>query len=77
MTVVPDPFQVRVAQVALSIAQRYGFALGGGHAWRWVGLRLPTGTKGGGGGWRRARRLRRPALRQRPAGGSQPPASHR
>lgn len=32
MTVVPDPFQVRVAQVALSIAQRYGFALGGGHA---------------------------------------------
>jgi hypothetical protein len=32
MTEVPDPFQVRVAQIALSAAERHGFALGGGHA---------------------------------------------
>lgn len=32
MTAVPDPFQVRVAQVALAVAERHGFALGGGHA---------------------------------------------
>jgi hypothetical protein len=32
MTTIPDPFQVRVAQVALSAAQEHGFALGGGHA---------------------------------------------
>jgi hypothetical protein len=32
VTAVPDPFQVRVAQVALAVAERHGFALGGGHA---------------------------------------------
>lgn len=32
MTAVPDPFQVRVAQVALAVAGQHGFALGGGHA---------------------------------------------
>jgi hypothetical protein len=32
MTRFPDPFQVRVAQIALSVAERHGFALGGGHA---------------------------------------------
>jgi hypothetical protein len=32
VTGIPDPFQVRVAQLALAAAQRHGFALGGGHA---------------------------------------------
>jgi Nucleotidyl transferase AbiEii toxin, Type IV TA system len=32
VTAIPDPFQVRIAQVALGVAARYGFALGGGHA---------------------------------------------
>lgn len=32
MTAIPDPFQVRVAQVALAVAEQHGFALGGGHA---------------------------------------------
>jgi Nucleotidyl transferase AbiEii toxin, Type IV TA system len=32
MTEIPDRFQVRVAQVALSVAEKHGFALGGGHA---------------------------------------------
>lgn len=31
MTETPDPFQVRVAQVALAVARQHGFALGGGH----------------------------------------------
>ena len=40
---IPDPFQVRVAQVALAVADRYGFALGGGHALLAHGLvRRPT-----------------------------------
>jgi hypothetical protein len=29
---VADPFQLEVARIALAAAQRYGFALGGGHA---------------------------------------------
>ncbi|MEJ3747579.1 nucleotidyl transferase AbiEii/AbiGii toxin family protein [Actinomycetes bacterium KLBMP 9797] len=32
VTAIPDPFHLRVAQVALSVADRHGFALGGGHA---------------------------------------------
>jgi hypothetical protein len=32
VTEVPDPFQVRVARIALTVAAEYGFALGGGHA---------------------------------------------
>jgi hypothetical protein len=38
MTSRPDPFQVRVARVALSAAHRHGFALGGGHAFVAHGL---------------------------------------
>lgn len=38
MTEIPDPFQVRVAQVALAVARRHGFALGGGHAFLAHGL---------------------------------------
>jgi hypothetical protein len=32
VTAIPNPFQVRVAKLALTAAQRHGFALGGGHA---------------------------------------------
>jgi hypothetical protein len=40
---IPDPFQVRVAQIALAVADRWGFALGGGHALLAHGLvRRPT-----------------------------------
>ncbi len=38
-----DPFHLRVARVALSVAERHGFALGGGQALRVYGLvRRPT-----------------------------------
>ncbi len=33
-----DPFHREVARVALSVAQRYGFVLGGGLAWVLRGL---------------------------------------
>jgi hypothetical protein len=33
-----DPFHREVARVALSVAQRYGFVLGGGLAWVLCGL---------------------------------------
>jgi hypothetical protein len=40
---VPDPFHVDVARLALSAAEKYGFALGGGHALVAHGLlRRPT-----------------------------------
>ncbi|HEX7745792.1 MAG TPA: nucleotidyl transferase AbiEii/AbiGii toxin family protein [Micromonosporaceae bacterium] len=43
MSDIPDPFQVRVAQIALAVADRWGFALGGGHALLAHGLvRRPT-----------------------------------
>jgi hypothetical protein len=32
VTPIPDPFQVRIARIALAVAEEYGFALGGGHA---------------------------------------------
>jgi hypothetical protein len=32
VSTIPDPFQVRVAQVSLAVAESHGFALGGGHA---------------------------------------------
>jgi hypothetical protein len=39
----PDPFQRDVARVALAVAQRHGFVLGGGFAWVLRGLvRRPT-----------------------------------
>jgi hypothetical protein len=43
VTAVADPFQLRVARVALSVIEPHGFALGGGQALRAYGLvRRPT-----------------------------------